>query len=225
MAHTGTETRLNATEDEVLLDPAPLGRRERNRLKVRERLYTAAVTLFTEQGYDETSIDQIAERADVARGTFFNYFQRKEDLLVAWGEKRRESLREGLGASTRDTGSARSQLERCMRALGRMNDAYQKETGAMLIAWVRAGRPLLEEPYLAELFSEIVVEAVRSGEFREAAVPEQVGNALRDLYLGTLYRWCMRPSRKGALTKELLAMLDLLMTGVLAQPEPGGAPR
>ncbi|XIE78981.1 TetR/AcrR family transcriptional regulator [Streptomyces sp. SBR177] len=64
----------------------PLGRRERNKLKVKERLYSSAIALFAEQGYDETSIDEIVERADVARGTFFNYFQRKEDLLGAWGE-------------------------------------------------------------------------------------------------------------------------------------------
>ncbi|MFJ8097230.1 TetR/AcrR family transcriptional regulator [Streptomyces griseofuscus] len=59
----------------------PLGRRARSKIKMKERLYTAALELFAEQGYDQTSVDEIAERADVARGTFFNHFPRKEDLI------------------------------------------------------------------------------------------------------------------------------------------------
>ncbi|PZT71157.1 hypothetical protein DN402_02720 [Streptomyces sp. SW4] len=70
----------------------PLGRRERNKIKIKERLYAAALELFAERGYEQTSVDEIAERADVARGTFFNHFQRKEDLISTWGERRRERL-------------------------------------------------------------------------------------------------------------------------------------
>ncbi|MFC6987395.1 TetR/AcrR family transcriptional regulator [Streptomyces cirratus] len=76
----------------------PQGRRERNKLRVKNRIYEAALVLFTQQGYDQTTVDEITERADVARGTFFNHFQRKEDLIAEWGQERRELLREGLEA-------------------------------------------------------------------------------------------------------------------------------
>ncbi|MFF5435325.1 TetR/AcrR family transcriptional regulator [Streptomyces griseofuscus] len=66
----------------------PLGRRGRNKIRIKESLYTAALELFAEQGYDQTSVDEIAERADVARGTFFNHFPHKEDLIGTWGERR-----------------------------------------------------------------------------------------------------------------------------------------
>jgi AcrR family transcriptional regulator len=53
-------------------DPsAPLGRRERRKLEVRTRIYSAARELFAKQGFDETTVDEIAERADVAPATFF----------------------------------------------------------------------------------------------------------------------------------------------------------
>ncbi|MFD9125129.1 TetR/AcrR family transcriptional regulator [Kitasatospora sp. NPDC059571] len=206
--------------------PAPLGRRERNKIRMKERLYDAALTLFTEQGYDETSIDEIAERADVARGTFFNYFQRKEDLLGTWGEKRRDALTAALTPDSPDMGTAAGQLRRCMTTLGRMSEEHQKETGAMLMAWVRAGHPLVEEPYLADLFARIAATGVERGEFRRQIAAEQIGNALRDLYLGTLYRWCGRPGGpSGALTKELLTTLDLMLYGVLAAPAAEGDAR
>ncbi|GAA1082112.1 helix-turn-helix domain-containing protein [Kitasatospora arboriphila] len=200
---------------------APLGRRERNKIRMKERLYDAALALFTEQGYDETSIDEIAERADVARGTFFNYFQRKEDLLGTWGEKRRAALTTALVDDGPDMDTAAGRLRRCMTTLGRMSEEHQKETGAMLMAWVRAGHPLVEEPYLADLFAQIAATGLERGELRAGIAAEQIGNALRDLYLGTLYRWCGRPTDPtGALTDELLTTLDLMLYGVLTTPAP-----
>src|SRR3954470_9714960 len=60
----------------------------------RERLVVAAVDLFTEQGYDATTVAQIAERAGVTKSTFFRHFPDKRELLTAgqatlsllWGE-------------------------------------------------------------------------------------------------------------------------------------------
>lgn len=48
-----------------------------------ERLVVAAVDLFTEQGYDATTVAQIAERAGVTKSTFFRHFTDKRELLVA----------------------------------------------------------------------------------------------------------------------------------------------
>jgi AcrR family transcriptional regulator len=198
-----------------------MGRRERNKIRVKERLYDAAMTLFAEQGYDETSIDEIAERADVARGTFFNYFQRKEDLLGAWGEERRGSLLATLSGDSGGADSAVEQLRYCLTILGGMNEGHRQQTESLLMAWVRAGRPLLEDPYLADLFARIIAEGVQRGEFHGRFTAHQIGNALRDLYLGSLYRWCGRSDRaRGQLTDDLLTAFDLLLEGIQADRSP-----
>lgn len=69
-------------------DPAVLSRRER---KKRNQVFTiirAAQPLFEEKGYDETSVSEIAEAADISYATFFNYFPTKDDLLrtISHGE-------------------------------------------------------------------------------------------------------------------------------------------
>src|SRR6201997_5789266 len=61
-------------------------RRERRRLETRERLYRAALELFGERGFLETTVEDITEAADVGKGTFFNYFPSKEHILMAFGE-------------------------------------------------------------------------------------------------------------------------------------------
>ena len=62
----------------------------------RERLVLAAVDLFTEQGYDATTVAQIAERAGVTRSTFFRYFPDKRDVLMAGQQTLSRLLAEGI---------------------------------------------------------------------------------------------------------------------------------
>jgi AcrR family transcriptional regulator len=67
-----------------------MGRRERKKLATRHALIDAAVELFTEQGFEKTTVAQIAERADVSTRTFFLHFATKEDVLAGEGDARVE---------------------------------------------------------------------------------------------------------------------------------------
>lgn len=113
----------------------------------RERLVVAAVDLFTEQGYDATTVAQIAERAGVTRSTFFRHFGDKRDVLVAGQETLSRLLADGIteappGASPLQAVAAG--LARASGAMGPMN----RELGPRLRAAVAASTELQERDAL-----------------------------------------------------------------------------
>ncbi|MGI5457419.1 TetR/AcrR family transcriptional regulator [Streptomyces sp. CA-249302] len=63
-------------------DRPQLGLRERKKIKTRETIRAATYALIKEQGYDATTIEQIADRAEVSPSTVFRYFPTKEDIVL-----------------------------------------------------------------------------------------------------------------------------------------------
>lgn len=63
-------------------DRPSLGLRERKKIKTRQAIRAATYALIEEQGYDATTIEQIAERAEVSPSTVFRYFPTKEDIVL-----------------------------------------------------------------------------------------------------------------------------------------------
>ncbi|WP_443045524.1 TetR/AcrR family transcriptional regulator [Streptomyces sp. HUCO-GS316] len=63
-------------------DRPQLGLRERKKIKTREAIRSATYALIKEQGYDATTIEQIADRAEVSPSTVFRYFPAKEDIVL-----------------------------------------------------------------------------------------------------------------------------------------------
>jgi AcrR family transcriptional regulator len=61
----------------------PLGLRERKKIKTRQAIRREALRLFDTNGYAATTVEQIAEAAEVSPSTFFRYFPSKESLLLA----------------------------------------------------------------------------------------------------------------------------------------------
>ena len=112
-----------------------------------QRLVVAAVDLFTEQGYDDTTVAQIAERAGTTKSTFFRHFSDKRELLVAGQETLSRLLAEGITeapASASPLEAVAAGLERASGEMGPTN----RELGPRLKAAVAASTELQERDAL-----------------------------------------------------------------------------
>ncbi|MEU9129966.1 helix-turn-helix domain-containing protein [Kitasatospora sp. NPDC048540] len=103
----------------------------------RERLVVAAVDLFAEQGYDVTTVTQIAERAGVTKSTFFRHFPDKRELLVAGQDTLSRLLAEGIADAPAGAGpieAIAAGLERASGAMGPMNRELAPRVKAVVAA-------------------------------------------------------------------------------------------
>lgn len=113
----------------------------------RERLVVAAVDLFTDHGYDNTTVAQIAERAGVTRSTLFRYFPDKRDILAAGQETLSQLLAGGIADAPADA----SPLEAVAIGLERVSDAMgplNRELGPRMKAAIAASAELQERHIL-----------------------------------------------------------------------------
>jgi AcrR family transcriptional regulator len=126
----------------------------------RERMVLAAVDLFTEQGYDATTVAQIAERAGVTKSTFFRHFPDKRELLVAGQEALSRLLAEGIAEAPQTASpleAVAAGLDRASSAMGPVN----RELGPRLKAAVAASAELQERDALKSVgFAAAMTDAL-----------------------------------------------------------------
>jgi len=79
-------------------------RREANKRKSRQKILKASRRLFKEKGYDNTMIEDVADKAEVSKATLYNYFPNKESLLVGTMDDVSESFRKNVADMTDDLG-------------------------------------------------------------------------------------------------------------------------
>jgi AcrR family transcriptional regulator len=147
-----------------------LGLRERKKQRTRAAIQREATRLFLEQGYDATTIEQIAAAVDISPSTFFNYFPAKEDV-VFWD--RYDPILESLISS----GPPGETLgEAVFRALTQLSGALDSERELLLVRI----RLVLEVP---ELKARAWSELERSRDFLTRIFAARTGRDPQDFEL------------------------------------------
>jgi TetR/AcrR family transcriptional regulator, cholesterol catabolism regulator len=190
-----------------------LSRRERKKLETRQSLLAAAMALFDEKGYDATPVEEITERADVAKGTFFNYFPSKEALLAELALWRVEQLRSTLDV---EAGEPAGPVERLKRLLAGMQAEATRDGQLMQRALAarlsqpqahRAGHQFLG------LVHELVAEAQAAGEMRSDVESRLIGDLVHLLFFHQVIV-CHHAGHGSRKAREIGPMIDLFMEGL-----------
>ncbi len=191
---------------------AALSRRERKKQETREKIYHTALTLFRIQGFEKTSVDQITSRADVGKGTFYNYFPSKEAVIYQYTrEINREILdrnRDRLG----QMGRAGDRLIFVLESWARFIEGHPE------VAFVMAqeGSALVEQEAIGSL-EEILVGIVGAGqiqgEIRQDIPPVLLAQCIQAGAVRQFIEW-YRYKQPGGLEEKVRLVFKISLEGI-----------
>lgn len=166
--------------------------REEKKRATRKKIMDTALELFAEQGYEATTVHQITERAGVAKGTFFNYFECKEDVFcdiqTFWATTEFVKLKDKSGPILPHLREFLMELVRLVpytrqlvRAIFQSNLGNEKSLSHQLL--------MLNE--LKIILIPLIEEAQKRGEFSTVFSAEMIADQAVQTYMGVLVTWGM----------------------------------
>jgi AcrR family transcriptional regulator len=184
------------------------GLRERKKQATRAHIAEVATRLFVDQGFETTTIAQIAERAEVAKMTVTNYFPLKEDLLFDRAPEIVVLLADAVAARSAGTTPAQAVLEVYLRRLGErwpalafVGPEFARTVEGSAALRTRERTMLLEQE---DRLAEVLVGEAEPGE----EVPARVEAARLAGVVRVLYFEARRRVLAGEDPEAIVAVLD-----------------
>ncbi len=176
----------------------PLGRREKRKLEIRERIEQAAYSLFKQHGIDDVSIEQICSVADVARRTFYGHYPNKQALLQSLSHSRVWFTADDMMATLMEQHSDTASRVDAMISYMEENLANYGDIDRALI--LIAPGSLDEENHLREVSDSLrdyLAELFRQGQASGDTSTRFSAELLADTVIGTtntlIVNWAVNP--------------------------------
>src|SRR6266481_3202622 len=208
--------------------PAPQSvadRRQRRSAETRERLFRAALNLFAQKGFLETTVEDITEAADVGKGTFFNYFPSKDHILLAFGEMQLSKLE----ASIEMACQTNEPMPEFLSSLGVRMTQEPTRNPAIIRALLQAylsTTPVREammdlQRRVHALHTQMIQLGQGRGEIRNDLPAAEIAHVFRQTIFGTLLIWSLYGD--ATLHSRIETAFNLLWSG-LAPRDPSAMP-
>jgi AcrR family transcriptional regulator len=206
-------------------------RRERS-LDTRRKLVRAAARLWSEKGYDATTVEDICAAAGVGRTTYYLYFESKEKLLVELTLATARGVAADVEAAV-NSGTLDEQLRAFVDGLVRRMQSVPKSLAALVMRHVAPGavqsRPPKGDTVLFDhILGDILLDGQRRGEIRADVDTQEIGDILGGMTMDALQRWA-GDSGSRSLRDSLQLRIDLVLDGIRTRPpstlrrqSPGG---
>jgi TetR/AcrR family transcriptional regulator, cholesterol catabolism regulator len=193
-----------------------VSRRERKKEKTKERIFKAAFALFKHQGVDATTVDEICEKADVAKGTFFNYFPHKEAVFGYLGEDWFAHAEEQSAAILARPGRVGPQLIAMFSELAAFYEQEPTLAKYVLQEWMRNQHTGADE--MCERWDDLAMRLIRklqtNGELRADEDAARLASVIQCVHEGTIREYVASPNPPFPLRDELRKRLTLTIQGL-----------
>ena len=196
----------------------PLKRRDRKKKATRDAIFKVAQRLFNQKGFENTSVEDITEKVDIAQSTFFNYFPRKEDILVEIFKRKLPFLRKKCQEIIELDAPITTKINKIFTATARIAAQNENITLAMLVKNFssfsnREYNGVFFEDFRSAL-SLVLQKGQEEGHIRKDVSAIKLANILEGVF--TLFIIdCLVKKSYSMSSKELFNRLNICLEGMI----------
>ncbi len=196
---------------------------EDRRASTRQKILDAAAELFLQNGFENTTIMQIVERANIVKGTFYQHFETKMDLLVVLGRKDGADRVHKLIAEVRRGLSPLEALHRYYLVMAQWFEAHPAIAEEVIVSALRLHAPDSDSPEsVAHDFTKLMLKIARKrGEVRADIDVASQAIVLSGAFTLAVVDWSRKPAPK-KLQRRFSTCYQAFLQGV--QPSAKGNP-
>ena len=204
------------------MEDMKMPRREREKLRQRKEMLAAALGLFSEKGYHNVSMQEIAQKAEFAIGTLYKFFKNKEDLYKALMLEQANKFDDELTKAIKEPDDEIEKLRNYVRAKGELFRAdvamirlYFAETRGASFNVMALDSEIRQQYYrFLQTLASVFERGIRRKRFKNIADPYYLAIALDSLTNAFLFLWVEAPERH-PFPEDPDTILDILFKGLV----------
>ena len=160
--------------------------REKKKLQARQNILNSAAYEFENRGFMNTSVSNIMNRANLAVGTFYNYFDSKEEVLMNLAKKLFTEVEEKIKAKEKLNPPSVELLEICCMSTAKLIDENKFVLPLLITAVEHSDKPEYSpknlSPGFKNIFGEIILRGQKRGEIRKDIPVDLISEMFHSIY-------------------------------------------
>jgi AcrR family transcriptional regulator len=191
--------------------------REQRKKQLKDEIFRMALKLFKEKGYDNVTVEEITLACGIAKGTFFNYFAKKEHILLYLGESQLKLLELSI-ANYQNIEDVRLRIEKIISDLLSTFTHQEDLMKFLLIEVVKSAFITNEESKsikkLQDVFTLLIEEAKQQKKLVSKWDSELIASAIVGVYFQTLMNWTMQKNGEQSIFTLFQVQYSLIWEGI-----------
>ncbi|SFC47488.1 TetR/AcrR family transcriptional regulator [Clostridium uliginosum] len=168
---------------------AQLTKRQIQAINTKGKIYNIATELMQKKGYDNITIQNICEKAGVSVGTFYHYFESKNDILIELYKKADDFFYDNVKSKLSSTDT----IDKIIEYFDHYAE-YNEKTGIDMMKQLYNSNNKMfvtEGRHMQTILDEIINEGQEKNEIKKEMSPQDITRYIFVLMRGVVYDWCL----------------------------------
>lgn len=191
--------------------------RESRKKELKEQLFLQALQLFHEKGYEQVTVQEITAKCGIGKGTFFNYFAKKEDILLYLGESQIDLLQQSI-EKHRDIDDPKEQM---MLVLDDLLLHFSSHSELMKLATMEiiksaslANKESKSVQQLHLQLASMIDHAKKNGKLHSRWESDVIATTIVGVYFQTILSWTLLEVQYTTLSESFRKQLEVVWEGI-----------